>query len=293
MNYSDRDTLLVPTDFTSVADCAIDHAIEIANLFKHKICLLHIVNKKMPEEDKKKALNHLKKVANFTHERSGLAVSVRLEEGSIFDKISQVANEINAEFILMGIHGKKGLQHLLGSYFYKVILSSQVPVLVVKKKHHHVGYNNIVVPVDFSYESTQKVNEAIRFAKYFDSVIHVIGVIRSTSAVYKINKEALLKNLNDYISKYGVKVHTEVLIKPGSSIEDEILEYAENVDADLVMIAINKDKKSDMPGKNDAENIIDKAEMPVLTVFPPEDSDDDSTLFSTFIDPLGLMQKDK
>ncbi len=291
MNHSERDTLLVPTDFTSVADCAIDHAIEIASLFKHKICLLHIVSKKMNESEKKKAHDHLKKVANFTRERSGLEVSFRIEEGTIFDKISQTANDINAEFILMGIHGRKGLQHLWGSYFYKVILSSQVPVLVVKKKHHHVGYNNIVVPVDFSYESTQKVNEAIRFAKYFDSVIHVIGVIRSTSSVYKINKEALLKNLNDYITNHGVKVHTEVLIKPGSSIEDEILEYAENVDADLVMIAINKDKKSDMPGKNDAENIIDKAEMPVLNVFPTEDSDDDSTLFTSFIDPLGLMDK--
>jgi hypothetical protein len=49
-------------------------------------------------------------------------------------------------------------------------------------------------------------------------------------------------------------------------------------------------------GRNDAEQIIDKADIPVLTVIPnseydEEDDDGDDSLLSTFFDPLGLIDK--
>lgn len=294
MTLTERDTILVPTDFTPVADCAIDHALEIAKLFNHKICLLHIVAKKSTQAQKDSVLARLQKIATAYQERSGIQIIYRVEEGSIFDEISLTASKISAEFIVMGIHGKQGLQHITGSFAYKVICSSKVPVMVVKKKHHHVGYNNIVVPVDFTFESTQKVNKAIKFAKYFDSVVHIIGIIRSRSSVFKIEKEALLKNITDYVSNAGVKVHAEVLIKPGADIHDEVLEYATRIDADLIMIVAEKSGKfSEVLGRNDAEQIIDKADIPVLTVIPnlEYDDDDDDSLLSSFIDPLGLIDK--
>jgi nucleotide-binding universal stress UspA family protein len=295
MSAVERDLILVPTDFTAVADSAIDHAIEIARLFNHKICLLHIVARKTPKIIVDKKLNQMCRIAAGYSKRSGIQITYRIEEGSIFDQISNTANKLNAEFIVMGIHGKQGVQHITGSYAYKVVCSSSIPVMVVKKKHHHVGYNNIVVPVDFTHESTQKLNQAIKFAKYFDSMIHIIGVISSRSSVYKIKKEALLKNITDYMAIAGVKVRAEVLIKPGSDIHDEVLKYADEIDADLIMIVTEKGGKiAEVFGRNDAEQIIDKADMPVLTILPGNDYDDDeddTSFFSTFIDPLGLIDK--
>jgi nucleotide-binding universal stress UspA family protein len=294
MTKVERDTILVPTDFTPVADSAIDHAIEIAKLFNHKICLLHIIGKKTSVSARDKIENQLKRISTGYSNRSGIKISYRIDEGSIFDGISKTADEIEAEFIVMGIHGKQGVQHIVGSYAYKVVCSSKVPVMVVKKKHHHVGYNNIVVPVDFSHESSQKLNQAIKFAKYFDSEVHIIGVIRSKSSVYKIKKEALLKNITDYMENAGVKVVAEVLIKPGADIYEEVIEYADNIDADLIMIVAEKGGRfTGVLGRNDAEQIIDKADMPVLTIVPSTefDDDDDSSFFHSFIDPLGLIDK--
>jgi nucleotide-binding universal stress UspA family protein len=293
MSTKERDIILVPTDFTPVADCAIDHAIEIAKLFNHKICLLHIVGKKTSVVARDKVKSQLERISTGYSNRSGIQITYRVEEGSIFDEISKTAEIISAEFIVMGIHGKQGVQHIVGSYAYKVVCSSKVPVMVVKKKHHHEGYNNIVVPVDFSHESSQKLNQAIKFAKYFDSTVHIIGVIRSRSSVFKIKKEALLKNITDYMESAGVKVLAEVLIKPGADIYDEVLEYADREDADLIMIVAEKGGRFDgVLGRNDAELIIDKADMPVLTILPnPDYDDDDPSLFHSFIDPLGLIDK--
>lgn len=292
----ERNIILVPTDFTPVADCALDHAIEIARLFDHKIRMLHVINKKSSQCQRDRFEKLINKIAESNSERSGIEISGMVEEGTIFDTISHTASKISAEFIVMGIHGKKGVQHLVGSYAYKVVRSSNVPVMVVKKKHHHVGYKNIVIPIYFTHESTQKINKAIKFANYFNSTIHVIGVLGSKSSVYKIEKEALLKKILDYLDSAGAKAKAEVIIKPGAEVHEEVLDYAERVDADLIMIVAEKSGRfTELFGKNDAEQIIDKADIPVLTVIPnneyDEDEDDDESLLSSFFDPLGLMDK--
>ncbi len=292
----ERDIILVPTDFTPVADCALDHAIEIAKLFDHKIRMLHVVSKKISQYQRDRVEKLINKVSETSSKRSDIDISGIIEEGSIFEAISNTADKLSAEFIVMGIHGKKGVQHLVGSYAYKVVCSSKVPVMVVKKKHHHVGYRNIVIPIDFTYESTQKINKAIKFANYFGSTIHVIGVLGSKSSVFKIEKEALLKKILDYVESAGAKAKAEVIIKPGADIHDEVLDYAEKTDADLIMIVAEKSGRfTQLFGKNDAEQIIDKAEIPVLTVIPnleyDQDDEDDDSLLSTFFDPLGIIDK--
>ncbi|TVQ86868.1 MAG: universal stress protein [Bacteroidetes bacterium] len=291
MTQEEKNVILVPTDFTPVADCALDHAIEIAKLFDHKISLLHVVGKKTPKVARDQRLARLKKVAETNQSKTGIEITYQIEEGSIFDMISGTAHDLNADFIIMGIHGKQGVQHIVGSYAYKVICSSEVPVMVVKKKHHHVGYNNIVVPITFTSESAEKINAALRFAKYFDSVVHIIGLLRSKSSVFKIKKEALLKNVMDYIEKAGVKAKAEIIVKPGADLYDEVLSYSEKIDADLIMIVAERSGRfAEVLGKNDAEQIIDKAEIPVLTVIPDLEYDADHML-TTFFDPFGLIDK--
>ncbi len=293
MTTTERDIILVPTDFTPVADCALDHAIEIAKLFDHKVCLLHIVGKKTSSEYRDLILDKMKKIALSNQSRTGIDISYKIAEGSIFDEISATASKINAEFIVLGIHGKQGVQHIVGSYAYKVICSSKVPVMVVKKKHHHVGYNNIVIPISFNVETAHKINQAIKFAKYFGSTIHIIGILRSKSSVYKIKKEALLKNVMDFVEKAGVKVKAEVIVRSGADLDDEVLRYSREIDADLIMIVAEQSGRFNLvTGRNDAEQIIDKADIPVLTVIPnPEYDDDDESMLSSFFDPFGIIDK--
>ncbi len=288
-----RDTILVPIDFTPVADCAIDHALEIAKLFDHKIYLLHVIGKKTPEKERIRLKTRIENIAASNNKRSGIHIYANIVEGSIFDQINITADKINAEFIIMGIHGTKGVQHIVGSYAYKIVESSSVPVMVVKNRHHHIGYNNIVIPIHFGIDSSQTINQAIRFAKYFHSTIHVIGVLGSKSSVYKIEKEVLLKKVMDYIDGFGAKSVAEVIIRPGSDIHEEVIDYSVKIDADLVMIVAEKSNRfSEIFGKNIAEHIIDKADIPVLTVIQPAiEDDDDETLLSSFFDPLGLIDK--
>lgn len=293
----ERDTILVPTDFSDVAEYAMDHAAEIARLFNHKICLLHVVSRKMsPIAGENPLQGKIERIAAQLVQKTGLQVSSMLREGSIFSTVSEVADEISAEFIVMGIHGKKGVQHLVGSYAYKVVVSANVPVLVVKDLHHHVGYHNIVVPIDFSQNSTQKVRQAIRFARYFDAHVRVFGFLPSKSTAGVIRKEALLKEIKDTFDLYNVKVTTHLLIQPGTEWPEALMNYAEEVDADLVMIAAERgDSFMDVFSSNIAERIIDKIDVPVLTVSredPGDDGEEEArSVFRTFLDPMNVLNK--
>lgn len=286
--------ILVPTDLTPVVECALNHAVEIARLLNRKIILLHVLTKKKYEEEIRMKLEQQ---TSKISEDTGLDVSYRIEEGSIFTTISKVAEEVNAEFIIMGIHGKKGLQYIVGSYAYKVITSSKVPVLVVKKKHVHKGYKNIVLPIDFTLESTQKIRYAIKFAKYFDATICIIGFLSTTSSVWKIKKEVIMKKVTEYIKQAGVDVTAEIIIQPGAVIHDVVLDYAEKIKADMIMIVAEiGDLFKDVFSKNSAEQIVDKSDFPVLNIIPDPAKDDvyssKHVIFKPFIDPMGLIRKD-
>lgn len=73
----------------------------------------------------KKAITELK-------ESSGAAVAV-LREGEPASELLSIADEMKADLIVMGTHGRKGISHwLLGSVAERVVRQSKVPVLTVR-----------------------------------------------------------------------------------------------------------------------------------------------------------------
>lgn len=289
-----RDNILVPTDFTDVAYYSMDHAVEIAKIFNHKIVLLHVVGKKVVGTQKEKEIEaKMKEAVSQITSRAKLKVSYLIEEGSIFTTISKVADRIRAEFIVMGIHGKKGVQHIMGSYAYKVVCSVNVPVMVVKHMHRHVGYKNIVLPIDFSQESTQKIVKAVKFSNYFGANIRVFGFLGTRNKATIFKKEALLKKVKDTFGDLGLEVTTDLCIDPNIDWPEALMTFADKIEADLIMIVAERGSSiPDIFSQNSTEHIIDKADVPVLTVVPtPEDGDSNlekSLVVRSFIDPMGL-----
>lgn len=298
-NHNLRDIILVPIDFSDVSEFAIDHAIEIAKIFKHKIYLLHVFNRRAGgSASRVLAQEELESKARAITTWTGLEVQAGIVEGSILHTINDVAESIQAEFVVMGVHGMKGVEHLVGSYAYKIVASSRIPVLVVKHMHHHVGYKDIVLPVNFSQKRAHKIHQALRFAKYFGATVRIFGFLSSENPAKIIKKEALLKGTTDIFKKHGIPVTTELLVNPGFDWVEALVGYSDKIGADLIMIVADKaDRMHDMLYANKTERIIEKADMPILTVAPIEEAPVEpdarkKAFFKPFLDPLGLMTAD-
>jgi hypothetical protein len=54
--------------------------------------------------------------------------------GSVYEDIGDAAAEIDADLIIMGTHGMRGMQFITGSRALRVITSSSVPFVVVQER---------------------------------------------------------------------------------------------------------------------------------------------------------------
>jgi len=129
---------VVPWDFTPVAENALAHAVKISHMVHNEICLLHIVDKAIKPAEEGQKMAALKLVANENSTKYNVPISVHISKGSIFSAIADFVNdkdkkhEKEANIVVMGTHGMKGMQKLTGSWALKVIVGSKVPFIVIQ-----------------------------------------------------------------------------------------------------------------------------------------------------------------
>ena len=169
--------ILIPTDFSEVCENAISHGTELARFLKYQVCLLHVIDKQDETTLKKNdpALDpinqKLLKYKNEYEEKFGVKIETLVRNGNILKVIDKVAAELKANLMVMGTHGKQGMQHLFGSHALKVVVDSPCPVVVVQKRTFENGYRNIVLPVSNELESRQAIEWVMLMSRLFNSKI--------------------------------------------------------------------------------------------------------------------------
>lgn len=143
--------ILTATDFSSCAQGALKQAVSLAQGLKAKITLLNIFETFFPSADTPSAgdspgvyrwlenvKNEEKQKLRLTAEivsREGVEVAVLYKEGNPSAEIIRTAQEINADVIVLGTHGRKGFSHtLMGSVAERVARHAPCPVLIVREK---------------------------------------------------------------------------------------------------------------------------------------------------------------
>lgn len=263
--------VMVPSDFSEVADFALNHATGIAKLLNFKICVLHAINKetksnlKKANKDEQAVIEQLEETVAKLRNEHGVEAEYVAKEGSIFSVIPEVAFEIGANFLVMGTHGKIGVQHVIGSYAWKVVTASPVPVIVVQKKPFDKGYHNIIMNIDHTMESKQKINWAVYIAKIFNSTIHLtIHQDKDEFLRNRIrNNVAQIKRILD---ENGIQYISEGLTS--GNIGKQLEAYAQKIDADLFMIMTNPDKNTIMMSPWDEQLLFNSLKTPVMCINP-------------------------
>src|SRR4030065_2035444 len=182
----EKKLIVVPWDFTPVAEHALAHAAKISRMVRDEVCLLHIVDKgiKEKEEGEKKVL--LRHVADESSKKYNMPIGAEISKGSIFTAIAEFVNEKSASLVVMGTHGMKGMQKLTGSWALKVMIKSKIPFIVVQDPPaDQERYHNIVFPVDFRRENKEKTQMAIYMGKYFDSKVHILVTTSTDMSLIK------------------------------------------------------------------------------------------------------------
>lgn len=258
--------ILVATDFTEIADVAINHAVKLASVSNGKVYVLHVVK----NDDHKEVEAATQKILKQVEKYKNVDVQPLVRIGSIINEIGDAAAEVQAQFIVMGTHGPKGFKQVVtGGDAMKVITHSTKPFIVTQSreiKEH--GYKSVVVPLDMSDDSKQKLDEVADIAKYFNSKIHIFAKQeKDPSLAAKLRSNIL------FAKKYYAKkeIELDVCVSDNkNSFDDEMMAYAKRVDADIIAI-VNTLKWNMFGGlfsRREEHIITNEEKIPVLCVNP-------------------------
>jgi nucleotide-binding universal stress UspA family protein len=275
----------VPTDFSTASDFALEHSVGIADLFDNQITLLYVVEESFFKSifggSMEKAMmmdtinNKLKEKAEEIKSRfPGMVVNTLVREGKVYKQIIEVSKTLACDSIVMGFNGVNGVEKFMGSTTTRVLKSSDVPVVIVKDIQSSVKYKKIVLPIDLTKESRQKVDMAVQLAGKYGSEIHVISEVESDE--FFMNKvNASLHQVENILAKNGVNYVTKLLDDQEypDNFGKDIIKYSEEIDADLILIMTQKES-----GVTDylrigsfARHIIHESrKTPVMAISPKE-----------------------
>lgn len=134
-------TILHPTDFSPSSEYACHLATALARDYGAHLVLVHVVPVPVAVYGYGEGIvpptmevhDELQQKLDNVSMPEGLWVSRRLEEGDPVAEILEVARETNADLIVMGTHGRRGLSRLLmGSVAEQVMRRAACPVLTVR-----------------------------------------------------------------------------------------------------------------------------------------------------------------
>jgi nucleotide-binding universal stress UspA family protein len=260
--------IVVPWDFSHVAEHALAHAVKIGKMVANDICLLHIVESGITPKALAEKTSLLKHLVEENSKKYNIPVGYHISKGSIFTDIAEYVNENDASLVVMGTHGMKGMQKITGSWALKVIVKSKVPFIVVQDPPtDQERYHNIVFPVDFRGENKEKIKMAIFMGKYFESKIHMLVSISTDKNILKKTKI----NLN-FAVKYLIQnnIEYEIHDMPKGKFAEQTIEFAQKTNADLILIVTTKNITfaDYMLGASEQEIIANSSKIPVCCVNP-------------------------
>jgi len=276
---SSKHHILVPLDFSEQSLIALDQSYNLARHTHAELALLYVIEEepiakifstksKSDKNFEKQVKEKLETIASEINSKEGIKVSTYVSRGKIYEEIVNVAELINSVFIIMGTDGNTGIKKkFIGSNALRVIKDAPCPVISIKGKDHRKGCKNIVLPLDLSKETKEKVSNAIEVARYFDSQIRVVTIM-STSDEFLVKKhQRQLKQVKDFILEKGIKCTSESV--KGSNVAEEVLKYSKKVDADLVLIMTQQETDwTDLFIGSQAQQIINGSDIPVMSIRP-------------------------
>jgi nucleotide-binding universal stress UspA family protein len=287
--------ILIPVDFSDTSLLAIKHGAYMAQITKSSLHLLHVINAHYVSQDiflpvvniqdqskiEKVASDKLEQIIREVKEEFGVTAQFIIKVGPPSNEISKVAKEIKASLIVMGTHGYSPIEELvIGSTALKVITKSPCPTMAVSGRIGLTGYKKILIPIDTSGNSRQKVNYTLELASKFGSSVHAIALLTGNEDSEKPAMELILHQIEKLAREKGVNYQSEVITGVKNRATATVKEI-ERSGADLAIIMTDQD--AELSGfflGPYSQQVIHLSKVPVIAVKPEDLFVNDSTILS-------------
>ena len=273
-------TILVPTDFSDQAKYATDLAATLAEKMNAKLILLHVVEDTsvamvhytgelaMPNiEDRLyiyKLIEHAKQEFSDIHDQyKGVKIKEEIRVGNPYYSIQEIVSEHKVDMIVMGTKGASGMKEfIIGSNAEKVVRHATCPVLTVHDKVENLNIKKVAFATGLQDVDGQHVDVIKEFKELFDFSVSLVRV--NTPNNFQTDRDSL-NQLKKYVEQSGL-TNCELRIYNDVTEEEGIINFAEEIDADLIVMATHgRTGFAHLIAGSIAEEVVNHTKRPVLT----------------------------
>ncbi len=268
--------IVIGIDFLDSSINALKHAVSIASKAKCDILMVWV---NRPEYHKEVFLFEPEKlptiikdkfdalVESYQPELPGNKIDYKMREGKVYKELCQEAIESEADLIIVGTHGSSGFEEFwIGSNANKIVSATDLPVITIRggidiKR----PLNRIVMPIDSTIETRQKVPFTCKLAKIHDAEIHIVSVYTTRVMAVRERVARYSKQAEKYLEEEDIKCVCEEL--ETDNIARFVIDYAKNVDANLISIMTEQERTTANLWLGPyAQQMVNHSPIPVLSI---------------------------
>ncbi|MBL7930294.1 MAG: universal stress protein [Bacteroidia bacterium] len=274
--------ILVPFDFSLTSKKALKHAAALAQICKGELQLLYIQKPKSRisigrttaelrriAEEAESNKRIIEMTAKEIREEYNIPVKVLVDIGNKISGILSVCEKNKVGLIVMGTEGSDSVSNLFsGSNSHKVVSRSTIPVITVRAETKREGYANILIPVDLSEHTRQKIVMAIQLAKLFKSRLHLLGILNKEDKDAENKLKAIIKQIEKRLKSDNIEYTSELVVSDTAA--SKALVVAKRKKSDMIITMTDQGPSASLLGPRTFDHeLVDESNIPVLSV-PPE-----------------------
>ena len=274
--------ILVPFDFTAPSENALDLATQISERDgSAEIVLFHVIEH--PSEGRLKTIGgsssdplanlyiakmieqtdlKLRKV--ITNVLSKVTVNSKIIVGNPYLSLANEVSHQDVNLVVMGTAGIEDLENLfLSSNAEKVVRNAQCPVITIKDKIDIKKIKNIVFASNFDEVRTGLVDYVKKIQEFYGAQLKIVKINTPANFTDTRNDMAQMKEFVrvNILDNYTLDIHNF------NNEEDGIVDFAEYVGADVIMLGTHQRKGiSHFFNRSVAEDVVNSSKCPVITV---------------------------
>jgi nucleotide-binding universal stress UspA family protein len=272
--------IIVAVDFSNTSIHAIDYAIPLANKMKSdiilawvdKITTLESIYPDTSNESRNEAKKRLDElVEHYTLQLGkGQKIEYKLKKGKIYHELDNIAKQAGADLIITGAHGISGYEEFwIGSNAFKIVTYASCPVITVR--HDFMipkTLKRILVPIDGSAETMQKLPFVVCLSKLFKSEVHIVTTHNSHLKSIQRIAEKYAQTAISFLKTHGI-AHVEDSIT-SNDLTKATIAYAEKVGADVIAVMTEQESPANILLGAQAQQLINQSPVPVLSIHVKE-----------------------
>jgi nucleotide-binding universal stress UspA family protein len=272
--------IIVAIDFSKGSLYALELGIDIANKTNANIMMVWVDSETdtdtefmaMGSEARNDAKLHIEKIQKeYQPKLVNSTLSFKLRKGRVYSEIANQAKYNDADLIIAGTHGASGFEKMwMGSNAFRIVTYAPCPVITIR-----YGFNfnkkleKIILPIDSSSDTRQKVPFACKMAKYFDAEVHILGLYTTTLKAVRRKVDTYVAQVEKYMEENHANHITNFL--DADNTTTTTIEYSQQINADLIVIMTEQEKTAANFWLGPyAQQMVNNSPIPVLSIQPIE-----------------------